>query len=74
MFKAFTLALGAILGFVLIVTAISLVLAWPLSILWNLCLVPAVAGLHEVGVFQMWGISVLLGCLFKTFVSNKSSK
>ena len=52
------------------VVILGLFLAWPMSMLWNGCLVPAATGLHEVGIIQMWGISILMGFLF----SGVSSK
>jgi hypothetical protein len=51
--------------------ALSFLLSYPLMLLWNLCLVPAVTTLKEVGWLQMWGIVFLLNCLFKTSVSTK---
>ena len=48
------------------VVVISMVMAYPLMILWNKCLIPAVPGLQEVEWLQMWGITVL----FKAFTSH----
>lgn len=50
--------------------AVGLIVSWPLSLLWNLCLVPAIPVLKEVGVLQMWGIVVLFGFLFKPTIST----
>ena len=54
----------AALGFV-IVTFIGL-------LLWNDCLVPAVAGVKEIGWLQAWGLMILFGFLFKTTTTNRS--
>lgn len=45
-------------------------LPWFSSWLWNVCLVPAVNGIHPVGYWQMVGITILANVLFK---STKSS-
>jgi hypothetical protein len=39
--------------------------------LWNNCLVGALDGVHEIGILQAWGITFLLGILFKSSVSRK---
>lgn len=54
-FMAIALALG-----------ISFLLSYPAMLLWNGCLVGAVAGVAEVSWLQMWGISFLFSMLFKT--------
>lgn len=48
------------------VVFLGFLLSYPLMLLWNLCLVPAVSTLHTVDWLQMWGISILIGLLFKT--------
>ena len=68
MFKSFALVVG---GIVLIVF-ISFLLSWPVYMLWNGCLVGAVAGVSEVTWLQAWGLTVLCGFLFKSNVSNNS--
>lgn len=45
---------------------ISFLLSWPVMMLWNGCLVPAVDGTKEVSWLQAWGIQVLFGVLFKS--------
>ncbi len=54
-----------------IVIAVGLIMSYPLMILWNGCLVPAVSILHEVTWIQMWGIVILLSILFKSNINNK---
>jgi hypothetical protein len=58
------------LGIVGLVLLLSFLLSWPVYMLWNGCLVPAVTGLHEVSWLQAWGITVVCNILFKTSVSN----
>lgn len=53
------------------IVALSFIFSYPLMLLWNLCLVPAVSILKEVGWLQMWGISVLITFLFKSTMINK---
>jgi len=48
---------------------LSLVMSYPLMLLWNGCLVPAFSLLSEVSWLQMWGITFLIQSLCKT--SNK---
>jgi hypothetical protein len=50
--------------------ALSFLLSWPVYMLWNGCLVGAVAGVNEVTWLQAWGLTVLCGFLFKSSVSN----
>ncbi len=62
---------AAAVGVVAFIVVIGLLISWPMSILWNDCLVPAVTGLKEVGVLQMWGIIILVSVLFKSRSSSK---
>lgn len=48
---------------------LSFLMSYPLMILWNECLVPAVTVIHPVEWIQMWGITFLIQSLCKT--SNK---
>jgi len=47
---------------------VSVMLAWPVMMLWNGCLVDAVTGVKEITWLQAWGINFLFGMLF-----NKNS-
>ena len=49
---------------------LSFLLSWPVFMLWNGCLVGAIAGVNEVSWLQAWGLTVLCGFLFKSNVSN----
>lgn len=51
---------------------LSFVLSYPVYLLWNGCLVGAIDGVHEVTWLRAWGISILIGMLFKH--STSSSK
>ena len=61
---------GAILGMIGFAVVVSFLFAWPVMMLWNGCLIPAVSGLHEIGWLQAWGISVLSSFLIKTTMSK----
>lgn len=63
--------IAAYLVVILALLLLSFLLSYPLMLLWNSCLVPAVTTLKEVSWLQMWGIALLIGMLFKTTVSNK---
>lgn len=57
------LAFAAVIALLLI---LALVMALPTMLLWNLCLVPAVPALVEIGFWQALGINVLCSILFKS--------
>ncbi len=61
---------GAALLIVLMVVIVGLVVAWPVMLLWNGCLVAAVVGVHEIGFWQAWGLVILFGILFKSSSSK----
>ena len=50
---------------------ISFLLSWPVMWLWNNALIGAITGVNEVSWLQAWGISTLLGLLFKTTIIKK---
>ena len=50
--------------------ALSCLLSWPVYMLWNGCLVSAIAGVSEVSWLQAWGLTILCGFLFKSNVSK----
>lgn len=66
-----TVMIGVIFVAVLGLVLLSFLLSWPVYMLWNGCLVGAVAGVSEVTWLQAWGISILCGLLFKTTVNSK---
>jgi hypothetical protein len=61
----------AIVGGVALIVGLSLLLAVPVWLLWNACLVGAVAGVSEVTLLQAWGLNLLAGLMFKTHVTTK---
>jgi hypothetical protein len=67
--KVFVIIGAVVLGLVGLM-ALSFLLSWPVYMLWNGCLVGAVAGVSEVTWLQAWGLTVLCGFLFKSNVSN----
>ena len=52
--------------------AISFLLSWPVYMLWNGCLVDAIAGVREVTWLQAWGICVICSFLFKSNVDTNA--
>ena len=64
--------IGAIVVALLGLVLLSFLLSWPVYMLWNGCLVGAVAGVSEVTWLQAWGLSILCGLLFKTTVNSKA--
>ena len=63
--------IAAVLGVIALVCVVGLMLSYPVMLLWNGCLVPAVDGVNTVTWLQTWGIIVLFGFLFKSQLSTK---
>ena len=63
--------IAPIVGLLGIVILLSFLLSWPVMILWNSCLVGAVAGINQIEWLQAWGINLLAGFLFKNNVTTK---
>lgn len=55
--------IGAWILLILVVVVVSFLISYPLMLLWNIALVPAVTVLAEVSWLQMWGISILLNLM-----------
>ena len=64
-------ALTLVISGLALIVFVSFLLSWPVFMLWNGCLVDAVAGVNEVTWLQAWGITVLCGFLFKSSTINK---
>ena len=62
---------GAVVLGIMGILFLSFLLSWPVFMLWNGCLVGAVAGVAEVTWLQAWGITILCGFLFKATVNSK---
>ena len=67
----FMILVGAVVFAIVAVIILSLLLSLPVMLLWNGCLVGAVAGVNSITWLQAWGISVLFGFLFKSSTSTK---
>jgi hypothetical protein len=63
------IAMTILVGLVGIV-GLSFLLSWPVYMLWNGCLVDAIAGVKQVTWLQAWGITVLCAFLFTGKVSK----
>jgi len=64
-----TLTAGVFAVFVLVA-----IMSLPTMWLWNSCLVPAVAGVNEISLFQAFGITFLSSILFKNITPNSNDK
>lgn len=71
--KQITTIVGAVVFSIAGLLLLSFLLSLPVYLLWNGCLVGAVAGVATVTWLQAWGLTVLCGFLFKTstHTSNK---
>jgi hypothetical protein len=61
----------AFIGLLLVMVLLSFILAWPVMMLWNGCLVPAVEGVNQIGWLQAWGLQFLVNMLFKLSITKK---
>jgi hypothetical protein len=69
----FTKIVGVVVVGIASILLLSFLLSWPVYMLWNGCLVGAVAGVAEVTWLQAWGLTVLFGFLFKTSSTSSTS-
>lgn len=60
--------IGTVIGSLVIA---AILLAWPVQLLWNGCLIGAVDGVHEIGFWQAMGLNFLFSMLFKSSNSSK---
>lgn len=63
-FEAFTLT-------ILMLVLYGILLAWPVQVLWNGCLIQAVDGLNPITFWQALGINILFSMLFKKSSNSK---
>jgi len=63
--------IGSIVGAILVALLGCLVVSYPVMLLWNGCLVGAVAGVNEITWLQSLGLMFLFGMLFRTSVTAK---
>lgn len=66
--------LGIIIGSFVLIGLIAVIMAWPVQLLWNGCLVPAVTFANPIGFWQALGLNMLVTILFGSKVSNNNSK
>ena len=64
-------AVGVIAGVTLFGAIVGAVFSFPVMLLWNGCLVPAITGVKEISWLQAWGLMILVNILFKLSVSTK---
>lgn len=64
-------ALILLAGGLAFILFVSFLLAWPVYMLWNGCLVDAVTGIKEVTWMQAWGLNILASILFKKTITTK---
>ena len=69
----FSAYIGAFVILIVGALFVSFLLAWPVMLLWNGCLVPAVEGVKEIGWLQAWGLQFLINMLFKVSIVNKKA-
>lgn len=62
-------AFNAIVGAVVLFVIFSLLLAFPVMLLWD-WLMPELFGLKEITLFQAWGLNFLCSLLFKSHNSK----
>ena len=62
---------GVFLTVLLLGVLLSFILSWPIMVLWNSCLVPAIQGVNEIDWMQAWGLSLLAGFLFRSHAGTK---
>ena len=55
--------LGRIIGVIVMQIVLTLILAFPIEVLWNVALVPAFDGVNEIGFWQAFGLMVLIQAL-----------
>ena len=58
-----------IIGLIAMVVLLGLVMSYPIMLLWNYCLVPAIPSIHEIEWLQAWGIMFLCSLLFKSDIT-----
>lgn len=61
--------IGMILGGIALIIFAAILLAWPVQLLWNGCLIDAVDGVHPIGFWQAMGLNFLFSILFKASTS-----
>lgn len=65
------LGIAIIIGTILL---FSFIFSLPVYLLWNGCLVGAIAGIHKITWLQAWGLMILSSFLFKNVSIEKKGK
>ena len=60
--------IGTVIGLLVLVAVL---LAWPVQLLWNGCLIGAVDGVHQIGFWQAMGLNILFGILLRSSATSK---
>ena len=68
--EVFLIGIIVFLVFVATVSIIGAIIAFPVMLLWNGCLVDAVVGINEITWLQAWGLVVLFSILFKSHAGS----
>jgi len=63
--------LGSMVLAIFVVVIGSLVVSYPVMLLWNGCLVGVIESVRTITWLQGWGIMILFGILFKPSVTTK---
>lgn len=69
--ETFVKIIGIVVVALAIIFALSLLLAWPVKLLWN-WLIPDIFGLIKINFWQSWGLLLLFGLLVKGSSSSSS--
>ena len=59
------------LSLLIVGVVVGAIVSFPVMLLWNSCLVPAVPGAKEVAWLQAWGIMIMVQLMFQTRVTMK---
>ena len=65
--------LGSLIGILVLAVIVDVIVAWPVQLLWNMFLVPAVEGINSIGFWQALGITVLFNILFKPSIPSRKN-
>lgn len=63
--ERFTSGIGLIFAGIALLVLAAVLMAWPVQLLWNGCLIGAVDGVHPIGFWQAMGLNFLFSILFK---------
>lgn len=67
-------AIGAVVGYFVLIVILSAALAFPVMLLWNGTLTEVFPSVNSVTFMQAWGLNLLAGFLFKGSGWSSSSK